>query len=110
VHSSGKINKLFFFRFFKYFKSIFFDHWNSLKKWFQCSTVRGNNHPHHVIGWLTSRVKAFVLSMGLRRSHGKPLLTPYPVWTVCLRTPRFARAFLNSENSVDLQLSGYVFI
>jgi len=46
----------------------------------------GNNHPHHVIGWLTSRVKAFVLSMGLRRSHGKPLLTPYPVGlSVCVR-------------------------
>jgi len=39
-----------------------------------------------VIGWLTSRVKAFVLSMGLRRSHGKPLLTPYPVGlSVCVR-------------------------
>jgi len=71
----------------------------------------GNNHPHHVIGWLTSRVKSlcFEHGIGVVRT-AKPLLTPYPVWTVCLRTPRFARAFLNSENSVDLQLSGYVFI
>jgi len=109
VHSSGKINKLFFFRFFNILNRFFLIT-ELTQKVVPVLHGRGNNHPHHVIGWLTSRVKAFVLSMGLRRSHGKPLLTPYPVWTVCLRTPRFARAFLNSENSVDLQLSGYVFI
>jgi len=110
VHSSGKINKLFFFD-FKYFLNRFFWLTDLTQKSVPVSAGRGNNHPPHVIGWITSQVKSFVLAYRFRRSHGKPLLTPHQVAsTVCLRTPRFARAFLNSENSVDLQLSGYVFI